>query len=407
MGLPGRPFEYQGPPNMRRSRTVRIPGARDGVVRPQPEVVASLGGRRCRRRMPGGRLPGAHARLTPRARRPGRAAAHHRGGVRQPLRPGMEQTGARGPGLRPAQPHRRVGRGPPGGPREPGRIRRGGGHRARYDAGADRPARQGRVRVQVRARRRRRRHRADRPHRQGPRRPGRGSGQRARPDPAGARLPEVGGQRPVRRRTADHDPAGRGRPRRSRRRPHRLAAGAPGVRAAGRRVRRLRRRRRRDQRHRRRAARRGARQALHRLPPGRVRAVARRVGCGPARPGGRTGEGGHRAARRLGADPDGPGPAGAAGARDPGEHRAVRADRPYRLRQRQQPRHRPRQPGRHGAGHVPAAPAAGHPVRRPDRSGERVEAGGHDPRRLRPRRYLDTARQARPPAARGRRRGPR
>ncbi|MEV6766019.1 hypothetical protein AB0N16_36375 [Streptomyces sp. NPDC051105] len=38
--------------------------------------------------MPGGRSPGAHARLTPRTRRPGRPAAHHGGGVGQPLRPG-------------------------------------------------------------------------------------------------------------------------------------------------------------------------------------------------------------------------------------------------------------------------------------------------------------------------------
>ncbi len=51
----------------------------------------------------------------------------------------------------------------------------------------------------------------------------------------------------------------------------------------------------------------------------------------------------------------------AAGARDPGEHRAVRADRPHRLRQRHQPGHRPRQPRRHARTARLSEPAAEDP----------------------------------------------
>ena len=66
---------------------------------------------------------------------------------------------------------------------------------------------------------------------------------------------------------------------------------------------------------------------------------------------------------RLAAGQDGSADDGSARARDPGEHRAVRADRPHRLRQRQQPGHRPRQPRRHRRGPRPDPPAARRPGR--------------------------------------------
>ncbi len=312
---------------------VRRSGKARHAVAPSRHAAGPVPGGRCaglragprRRRNPAGVLPRR------RAPHPGRTDRHGRG-LTEPLRPGLEPADSRGSDLRPAQRLRRSLRGLPRRPRKPGRVRRGGGHRPGNDPAVDRPPGEGDVRLQVRARRRRRRDRTQRPRRVGAARAGCGPRHRARPDPAGARLPEVGRRRAREGGPADGGAAPGHRRRRPRRRPYGMAAGPSAVRTAGGGVRRLRGRGRPDQRNGRGTARRGRRQGLHRLPPHRVRVVARTARRPAAHPGGGTAQGSDRTAGQLVAVPYGPGPARSARTRNPGEHRAVRADRPDRLR---------------------------------------------------------------------------
>ncbi len=260
--------------------------------------------------------------------------------------------------------HRRRGSRPDQPGQRRGLRRSGSGRPGHHGADAGRSGFRA-VRVPLPDRGHRHDHRAGRPDRRPPARGHRHpAGHQRRPARPGQGVPRLRDGRAGHagqpgRHAHRADP---GRP--PRRGPAGLAARAPDLRTARRRVRDVRELRHRDRRPPGRAAQGGQRPGLHRLLPAGVRAVARAErgragrpgrGAGPRRAGTAHAVAGH------GGGPDRPRPAHP---RDPGERAGVPAHRARRLRQRDHAGHHQRQHHRHLRTAQHPAPAARAPLPR-------------------------------------------